>query len=163
MNKLNLLKALKVRTESALADLILPVKPTKEDPDQIYRAPAVYICRLPDGKRTTQFSPYILHTVVNSSDKQDPGDKVPDSLVNVRSVFCVYHADEEEGGIALLETMERVRIDLLRNPILDNTYEIDMQGGVEGLVYPDDTAPFFLGEMMVAWKLPPVKREVRYW
>ncbi len=163
MNKLTLLRALKVRTESALADLILPVKPTKEEPEQIYRAPWVYLCRLPDGKRTTQFAPYILHTVVNSSDKQDAGDKVPDSLVNVRSIFCIYDDDEEEGGLALLDAMERIRIDLLRDTILDNTFEIDMQGGVESLVYPDDTAPFFLGEMMVAWKLPPVKREVRYW
>lgn len=26
--------------------------------------------------------------------------------------------------------------------------------------YPDDTAPYFVGEMISTWKLPPVEREV---
>jgi len=30
-------------------------------------------------------------------------------------------------------------------------------------VYPDDTAPFYMGEMVTEWIMPPVEREVQKW
>ena len=57
--------------------------------------------------------------------------------------------------------MERFRIPLLRNPwIANGQFELDLQDGVESMIYPDDTAPYFVGEMMTTWRMPPVKREV---
>ena len=81
--------------------------------------------------------------------------------VPVRTLFCVYSEDEQEGGLNLLNLMERIRISLMENPILDRQFRLDDEGGIEQLVYPDDTAPFFLGEMMTVWKMPPVRREER--
>lgn len=155
-----LLQALKVRTEAATAELLLPVKPTKGEPTPEIRVPAVYTARLPDEKSSTKYAPYVLHTVVNTSYNQQPGE-LPEGLVNVRTLFCVYSADEQEGGLNLLNLMERIRIDLMQRPILEKQFRLDYQGGIEQLVYPDDTAPFFLGEMMSAWKMPMVQREER--
>ena len=159
MNKVYLLEALKARTEEAFKDLLLPGKPTKEEPEAAIRVPNVYLARLPDGKRTSQFAPYVIHTIINSSTRQYAG-RMPETLCNVRSIFCTYNPDEQEGGLALLNMMERLRIALLRDPILGGQCELDREGGIEDLVYPDDTAPFFLGEMMSVWALPSVRREV---
>lgn len=160
MDAVTLLAALKERTEAAIKDLLMPVKPTKEEPAQAERVPAVYKCRLPDKKASTKYAPYVLHAVVNTSHNQEPGE-LPTDLVNVRTLFCVYSPDEQEGGLYLLNLMERIRIDLQRHPVVSKQFKLDKQGGIEQLVYPDDTAPFYLGEMMSVWKLPPVTQEER--
>jgi len=160
MTSVILLEVLKERTESAVKDLLMPIKPTKDAPDADIRAPTVYIARLPDEKASNKYAPYILHTVLNTSYRQEPGD-MPLGLVNVRSLFCMYSPDEQEGGLYLLNCMERVRIDLMSNPIVGRQFRLDFEGGIEQLVYPDDTAPFYLGEMMTVWKMPTVRREER--
>ena len=160
MTSVMLLESLKTRTEAATAELLLPVKPTKKEQEPEIRAPVVYKMRLPDEKASNKYAPYVLHTVLNTSYKRDPGNP-PDDLVNVRTMFCVYSEDEQEGGLNLLNLMERIRISLMENPILDRQFRLDDEGGIEQLVYPDDTAPFYLGEMMTVWKMPPVRREER--
>ena len=160
MTAVMLLEALKLRTEAATRELIMPLKPTKEEPNPESRAPVVYKARLPDEKASNKYAPYVLHTVINTSYRKQPGEP-PEDLVNVRTLFCVYSADEQEGGLLLLNLMERIRIDLMRDPILEKQYKLEYSDGIEQLVYPDDTAPFYLGEMMTTWKMPPVRREER--
>lgn len=160
MTSVILLDALKERTEAAVSELVMPVKPTKEEPDATYRVPVVYKARLPDEKASTKYAPYVLHTVINTVYNQQPGD-APLGLCNIRTLFCVYSPDEQEGGLHLLNLMERIRIDLMVNPIVGKQFKLDFEGGIEQLVYPDDTAPFYLGEMMTVWKMPQVKREER--
>lgn len=160
MTSVMLLQALKARSETVTSGLLMPIKPEKGSPDPEIRAPNVYIARLPDEKSSNKYAPYILHTVVNSSYNQQTGN-LPEGLVNVRTLFCVYSPDEQEGGLYLLNCMERIRIDLMINPILEKQFRLDYEGGIEQLVYPDDTAPFYLGEMMSVWKMPPVRREER--
>lgn len=153
MTSVMLLEALKLRTEDVTDGLLMPVKPTKEEPEPDIRKPAVYKARLPDEKASNKYAPYVLHTIVNTS--------YPDGLANVRTLFCVYSPDEQEGGLMLLNLMERIRISLMSNPVLEKQFRLDDEGGIEQLVYPDDTAPFYLGEMMSVWKMPPVRREER--
>ncbi len=160
MTSVKLLEALKIRTEAAIEELFMPIKPTKGEPAPEIRIPAVYIARLPDEKASNKYAPYVLHTIVNTSYTQQPGD-MPLGLANVRTLFCVYSADEQEGGLQLLNLMERIRIDLMANPVVEKQFRLDYEGGIEQLVYPDDTAPFYLGEMMTVWKMPPVRREER--
>jgi len=159
MTSVMLLDTLAERSEEAVKDLLMPMKPTKEDPEPAIRAPTVYKARLPDGKASTKYAPYILHTVINTSYNQPVGEQ-PQGICNVRTLFCVYSPDESKGGIYLLNCMERIRIDLMRDPILADQFQLDYEGGLEQLVYPDDTAPFYLGEMMTVWSMPhPVRRE----
>ena len=162
MTGVKLLQALKVRTESAISDLLMPEKGTKAEPAPESRVPTVYIARLPDEKSSTKYAPYVLHTIITTSYKQEPGE-YPKGLANVRTLFCVYSPDEQEGGLLLLNLMERIRVDIMRETVVDGQFELDHEDGIEQLVYPDDTAPFYLGEMMTTWQMPSVRREVRPW
>ena len=38
-------------------------------------------------------------------------------------------------------------------------YLRDLETGLETVIYPDDTAPYYLGEMASRWKLPGMIRE----
>lgn len=60
----------------------------------------------------------------------------------------------------LLNLMERFRIGLLKRVVIGGQFELDLQAGMESLIYPEDTAPYYAGEMVSIWKLPPIKREV---
>lgn len=159
VNRSMLLKALKAFTEDALSDLILPTRIQSKDEEQQYRAPDVYMMRLPDSKQATKKAPYILHQLITAADKQVERYTL-ESVAVVRSIFCAYSEDEEEGGMMLLEMAERLRIKLLRECVIDNRFELDLQEGVEFMAYPDDTAPYYAGEMITTWKMPPVEREV---
>ena len=160
--RVEFMKALKTFTETAISELIMPVRMQKGDEEQSYRAADVYLMRLPDSTSATKKAPYVLHQLITAKDEQPSGQNPKASAV-VRSICCVYSDDEQEGGLMLLNLMERIRIALLRTTIIGNRYQLDMEAGVECLVYPDDTAPYFVGEMVTNWKLPSIEREVRQW
>lgn len=81
----------------------------------------------------------------------------------VRSIFAVYNDDEQEGGLMLLNLMERLRIRLLREVVIGRRFQLDLEAGLETFIYPDDTAPYYAGEMTTTWRVPGVEREVRQW
>ena len=160
MDRVRLLEALKAYTVEATKYLLLPVRVQSDSELPAMRPPAVYCMRLPDSKSAMKKTPYILHQAVTSRDQQDRGEPLESSAV-IRTIFAVYSDDEQEGGLHLLNVMERFRIPLLRDPwIANGQFELDLQDGVESMIYPDDTAPYFVGEMMTTWRMPPVKREV---
>ena len=161
MNRTELLDALKEFTETATKELILPVRVQKNNPEAMPRAAKVYKMRLPDSKSSKDKAPYILHQVITGKDVQPTGQPV-DCRATIRSIFVVYCEDEQEGGLNLLNLMERLRIALLQQHIIGKKYELNLQEGVETLIYPDDTAPYFMGEMVTVWNLPPVQREVSF-
>jgi len=130
-SKTSLLEALRDTTLAATAELLLPVRVQGADEEATERRAAVYIGRLPDTKQSTKKAPYILHQLVNSAHKQEPGEQLQSKAV-VRSIFCVYSDDEQEGTMQLINLMERLRIALLKNPLIgDNQFECDFQEGLE--------------------------------
>lgn len=159
MTRIILLKRLRAFTEEVTADLIMPTRLQKGDTEQIFRPAKVYLMRLPDGTSATKKAPYVLHQVITGMDQQPQGQRVTSSA-KVRSICCVYNDDEQEGGLMLLNLMERLRIAVLRQVVIGGQFTLDLEAGLETLVYPDDTAPYFVGEMISTWKLPPVEREV---
>ncbi|MCM1439160.1 MAG: hypothetical protein NC131_08155 [Roseburia sp.] len=161
MDRVTLLEALKAETQAVTADLLLPVQMQKDDTEQpADRAAKVYLMRVPSGSSATKKVPYILHQVITGKDEQPEGEE-DEARTTVRSIFAVYDDDEERGGLSLLNLMERVRIHLLQEVIIGNQFELDKQAGLEILVYPDDTAPFYMGEMASVWKCPAIERNVR--
>lgn len=60
----------------------------------------------------------------------------------------------------LLALMERLRIALLKQVVIGNQFALNTQAGLETMCYPDDTAPYFSGEMVSTWRLPGIQREV---
>jgi len=161
MNRVLLLDGLKEFSEFSVREIIMPVKMQKEDTEQQYRAAQVYRARLPDGKAATKKAPYILHQIITAKDEWQPGNR-PEASAQVRSIFCVYSENEEEGGLFLLNLMETLRIELLRCGEISKQFTLDLRAGLEYLVYPEDTAPYYAGEMISTWKMPAVKREVSY-
>lgn len=161
--RVDFLERLKEVTETAVKDLILPVRIQKANEEQTYRAPKVYKMRLPDSKSAEKKAPYIIHQIITGNDQQAEGEKI-EALVQVRSIFCVYSDDEQEGGLMLLGLTERLRIYLLKHVVIGERYWLDLTPpGIEAVFYPDNSAPYFLGEMMTKWHIPSIEREVRPW
>ena len=169
--KVGLLYALKDFTTETVKGLLMPVKRQKQDEREPKRRTAeVHLARLPDMTSFEKKAPFILHQAVTGEDALKNANKGTgresrlelQSSAVIRSVFCVYHPDEEEGGLALLNIMEEMRIALLMYPTLNGVFELDLKEGISQMVYPETgergTAPFYLGEMVTAWKLPPVTR-----
>lgn len=159
MDRVNLLHAMKAFTLETTKDLLLPVREQKGDEGGQTRSPVVFLMRVPDNSSATKKAPYILHQTITGKDEQKPGE-MPESSSTVRTVFCVYNEDGEEGSLALLELMERWRIAVMKQRIIDNRYEVYMDAGMDSLIYPDDTAPYYIGELVSTWSIPPVEREL---
>lgn len=161
MTAVSLLDTMKVESKIATADLLLPVAMQKGDKEQPPdRAADIYLMRLPFSSEAKKKVPYILHQFITGEDFQEEGE--PDtSRAVIRSIFAVYNEDEQAGGLALLNLMERLRIHLLRQVVIGGKFELDKKAKLERIVYPsEDTAPYHIGEMVSTWILPPVEREV---
>lgn len=169
--KVGLLYALKAFTEKATGDMPLQVKrQSRDEREPNPRPAAVFLTRLPDMMSFEKKAPFILHQVVTGLDgfgnvNKGTGMQIRRELKSscvVRSVFCVYNQNEEEGGLELLNLMEEMRTDLLQFPILNKVFELDLDEGISQMVYPETgergTAPYYLGEMVTIWKLPQIKR-----
>lgn len=167
MTKVILLEQLKAFTEDVTREILLPVQMQEKDESQPPdRAASVYVPRLPKLSAYKQKAPFITHESVTSKDilTQAPnGYQFMQASAVVRSCFCVYHPNEQEGGLALLNLMERLRIALLETVVIGKQFTLDVKEGVESLVYPSNpnqtaNSPFYLGEMITTWRLPSVER-----
>ncbi len=156
-----LLEELRDFTRASTSQMIMPVRCQKGDAEQPEpRAAEVHLMRLPDSKIATKKAPYILHQLVNSKDRQPNGNH-PDSSAIIRSIFVVYNENEEEGALMMLNLVERLRIDLMKKVVIGKRFKLDLETGLEFFAYPEDTAPYYSGEMITRWEIPTVEREVR--
>ena len=161
MTSADLLNVLTEFTREATKDLILPTK-SEKGTTSAPRAAEVHKMNLPDMTSVRSKAPYIIHQVIGIKDVQQPGQK-DQALCTIRTVFCVYHPNAEEGGLALLNLMERLRIAILRKCVLDSRYVLDKNAGLDvGTYDAQDTQPFYLAEMISTWKMPAIKQEVSY-
>lgn len=163
MTSNKLLDDLKAFTEDAVGDMLLPVALQEGDEEQKYRAAEIYKMRLPDSRAAKKKTPYIIHQIVTSKTVQKPGDQFPTERTAVRSVFAVYSRNEQEGALLLLNLMERLRIAIQRQVVIGQQFQLDLDAGVETMIYPDDLAPYFVGEMSTTWISRSVRREVSTW
>lgn len=160
MNKVVLLEQLKEFSEQVIKDLLMPVCQQENQPQEPDRPAVVHIMNLSSGRGAVNQAPYIIHRIITGKDEQPAGEREQAGAL-VRTVFAVYNPDEQEGGLMLLNLMERLRIALLQKRVVGGQFALDMQAGIESLIYPDNNAPFYLGEMMSRWWLPAIKRELK--
>lgn len=153
MTAVILLEQLAAFTEEATKDLIMPTKMQSADNEPVFRSAEVHKMRLPDSRSAKKKAPYIIHQLITGKDTTI-------SSAVVRSIFCVYNEREDEGSLMLLNLMERLRIALLKAGTVGEQFTLDINAGMERMIYPDDTAPFYAGEMISTWKMPRVEREV---
>ena len=96
--------------------------------------------------------------------------------MSVRSIFCCYNPDEQEGDLALLNMMERFRVELLKvrkvggvgadgKPRYQFTLDISPDHKLESIPYDDESKPYYAGEMITYWKLPTVQQteDIELW
>ena len=154
-----MLEVFKDFIQTAVKDLILPVRQKPDEKTDGARAAKVYKMRVPSSRDAERQVPYIIIQIAEADDVQPSGQEIASSA-DVRLVYAVYCKDEEEGSMHLLNLMERVRIALLKTIIIGGIYEIDLTKGMNTMPYPDDTAPYYIGSMDFTVKLPAIEREV---
>lgn len=170
MTPIVLLDALEEFIKDKTKDIILEVKQPKintEDDDEVstestpitHRAADVYQMRLPDKESETSQVPYILLQILTGKDTQELG-QTTESECKVRLVFGTYSADGQKGSLDVLNLLTRVRIELLESGIVGDQFILKKP--LEYMVYPDSTAPYYFGEMMTTWEVPPVERKVDF-
>lgn len=170
MTKVQLLLDLKAFTKEVLKNETLPVREQKEDNGIVPkdRPPEVHLMRMPDVPSYEKRAPYVLHQIVTGRDGVETVGEGPAKHSQmtagavVRSVFCVYERDMERGTMALLQLMEQFRVSLLERVCIGGQFRLDLDEGISVMIYPfnknDRPDPYYSGEMVTSWLLPPVER-----
>ncbi len=163
MTRVKLIHELKIFCEDAIKGMEFTLGVQKGDTEIKNRVPNVYLMRLPDSKAAQKLVPYIIVQLVDSKHRRsDNSLPNPEYTATVRFIFCVYSKDEQEGAIMLLNMMDRVQERLLEKIQIGDNFVLDEHDGVESVVYPDDTAPYFAGEMIGTFHIKPIRREVDF-
>lgn len=156
-----LLHDLKAEITDAVKNFALPTSLQKDDKEIEIRPPEVIIQRLPDSRAAKKKAPYILIQFVNSIDKQTHGRNSESSAI-VRLIICTYCENETEGAAQLMNVVDSIRLRLLKRVVIGDQFKLDTDAGLETLVYNDDTAPYYAGEMIGTFIIPAIEREVSY-
>lgn len=156
MTPIELLEELKKFIEENTKDIILQVR-TKRGQEVKERSAEVHKMKLPTKDDEVERIPYILLQLLTGKDNQTPGDP-EESECKIRIVVATYSEDASEGSFDVLNLLTRIRISLLKSRIIANKFVLRLP--LEYIVYPDDTAPYYLGEMVSDWSIPTIKREV---
>lgn len=132
----------------------------RETEEDKKRPPAVYLMNLPERSDYLSRIPYILIQLLSSKDKYNEDQKDRQSTADIRVLIAVYCQDGEDGGLQVLEIIERIRIHLQSGMLLDKNYMLQMP--FDSTVYSDDTGNYFLGEINMTWSVPIVERSELY-
>ena len=170
MTPVELLYELKQFIEATTKDIILSVRPVNnkvipapsgkqksEDEEPLTRAAEVHLMRLPDKDAETNRIPYILLQLLTGVDDQEAG-KEPDSDCRIRIVVATYSEDGGAGSMDLLNVITRIRVALLKAGVIGKQFTL--RKPLEYMINPEDTGPYYLGEMLTIWGIPTIKREV---
>lgn len=156
MTPIDLLTSLKTFIEECTKDIILQTRATKGEQKQ--RAAEVHLMKLPDVEAETKKIPYILLQLLTGQDEEDKGEP-RSSECKIRVIVATYSEDGGEGALDVLNVITRIRMKLLKESVVAERYILKMP--LEYMVYPEDTAPYHLGEMMLIFSIPAIEREVQ--
>ena len=133
-------------------------RPEKTEPKK--RQPEVHLMNLPERSDWYSRIPYVLIQFLSCKDKYNKDEKDQQSTADVRILIATYCEDGQDGGLQVLEIIERIRIHLQSGMLLDGNYMLQMPFDAE--VYPDDTGNYFLGEINMTWSIPTIERAELY-
>ncbi|RPF48257.1 hypothetical protein EDD70_1072 [Hydrogenoanaerobacterium saccharovorans] len=157
MTAVILLKELKKFIEEHTKDIILCVRVKKNSGESKERTAQVYTMQLPDKEAETQQIPYILLQFLTGKDEQNEGVSA-ESECKIRIVVATYSEDGGAGAMDVLNLLTRIRVALLKAGIVGEQFLLKKP--LEYIVYPDSSAPYYLGEMLTVWGMPKIEREV---
>lgn len=159
MTAVALLDELKKFVEEHTKDIILSVKVKPNSEESNERPAEVHKMRLPNKDAETKLIPYILLQFLTGKDGQEEGQSA-ESEGKVRIVVATYSEDGGEGAMDVLNVLTRIRIALLKEGIVGEQFLLKKP--LEYIVYPDDTAPYYMGEMLTTWEMPEIERKIEY-
>ena len=122
------------------------------------RAAKVYKMGLPQKDDTTQQVPYILLKVLTGADDKE-NNQPKSSEVKVRIIIVTYSSDGEQGPLALLNLILRIRERLEKQHIIGGRFCLEYP--FEYIIYQDTEPPYYMGEIMTNWSIPTIEREVQ--
>lgn len=144
-------------TKETTKDILLPTKPSPKTPS-VTRPPEVWKMSLPDRDSETTKAPYIILQLLKTEDMQEEG-QFSYSQCRIRVIAGAYSEKYDEGALAVVNILDRIRERLLRKRVIGDQFTLTLP--LEFIAIPSaDTAPFFFGEMMTIWQIPTIKREV---
>lgn len=157
MTAVVLLDELKKFIEEHTKDIILSVRVKQSSGEPKERPAEVHKMRLPDKEGETKLIPYILLQFLTGKDAQEEGQSA-ESESKVRIVVATYSEDGAEGATDVLNVLTRIRVALLKAGVVGKQFLLKKP--LEYIVYPDETAPYYMGEMLTIWEMPEIEREV---
>ena len=174
MTPIVLLERLKEFIQENTKDIILSVRPVKlktipepeakgkkspagGDKEITHRAAEVHLMRLPDKEAETQRIPYIVLQCLTGRDEHKP-EEDEDSTTSIRIIVVTYSDNDSEGALDVLNVITRIRVALMKAGVIGEQFFL--RKPLEFYIYPDDTQPYFMGEMMTVWEMPTLRREV---
>ncbi len=158
MTPVVLLDDLQKFIEENTKDILLEVKVRTGPATEKQRAAKVYKMGLPEKDDTTQQIPYVLLKVLTGADKREERQQ-KSSEVRVRMIVATYSQDGEQGPLALLNVILRIRERLQKQHIIGGRFCLKYP--FEYIIYQDMEAPYYVGEIMTAWSIPTIEREVQ--
>lgn len=158
MTPIILLECLEKFVREKTADIKLQARVRNRDAEEIKeRAADVYKMQLPRKEDQTQKIPYILLQFLTGKDDKE-GREPEESTCQIRFVVATYSENGSEGSLDVLNVILRIRYELEKVGIIGDRFAL--QKPLEYIVYPDNTHPYYLGEMVTNWSMPTIKREV---
>jgi len=144
--------------EENTKDILLEVRVRTGTATEKERAAKVYKMGLPEKDDTTQQIPYILLKLLTGVDDKKDGEP-QESTCKVRIIIVTYSQNGQDGPLALLNLILRIRERLQKQVIIGGRFVL--QKPFEYIMYQDMEAPYYAGEIMTNWSIPTIEREVR--
>lgn len=158
MTPVFLMNELKTFIEEKTADIILPVRTRTGSNEDKERTAKVYKMGLPEKDDAQQQVPYILLKFLTGVDDKAAGEP-EESSCKIRIIFAVYSEDGQDGPLALLNLMLRVRSELKKAGAVGGGQFV-LELPLEYIVYQDTTPPYYMGEIMTNWSIPTIQRDL---
>ena len=158
MTAIFLLDDLKAFIEENTADILLEARVRAGSPAEKERAAEVHVMALPEKDDSAQQAPYILLKPLTGTDEKEAGQPKK-SEARVRIIIVAYATDAQQGQLALMNLILRIRERLQKQHIIGGRFCLEYP--FEYIIYQDTTPPYYMGEIMTLWSVPTIEREVQ--
>jgi len=128
----------------------------KELADDAATIPAVHLGALPSKTAENRNDPVFPLIIVRPMDGDGDNDE---SRVQVKLLFGT-QSEDDSGFIDVLNLMERVRILLMRQRIIDRKFQIEPNWKWQFL--EDQPEPQWICQAITTWTLPQIRQEVKH-
>ena len=164
MTALNLLDAIVARLHSIFSDYALPTKSGSEKKIKVFaqflprpKGPTVKPRGADEEPQDDQYGPDDFEenfpcVIVKFDEGVDKEENAPDATrISVRILIGAYDPSPDEQGYRdVMNIMEKVRLELLSDRLLNRRYRLEMP--FKWYLFEDQPWPIFFGQIETAWE-----------